>query len=50
MFDTNHDGKVNQDEMKSMLARLGISVADNTVKQLLTEASKNGETTSLLTN
>ena len=42
MFDTNHDGKVNQDEMKSMLTKLGITVPDDTVKQLLAIASKNG--------
>ncbi|CAG2167552.1 unnamed protein product [Oppiella nova] len=43
MFDTNHDGRVNEEEMKSMLNRLGISVGDHIVKQLLSEASKSGD-------
>ncbi len=42
MLDINHDGKVNADEMKSMLQKIGISVCDQTVNQLLSDASKNG--------
>lgn len=47
MFDTNHDGKVNHQEMKSMLIRLGIAVPDQTVEQLVQVASKNGMPLSL---
>jgi Ca2+-binding EF-hand superfamily protein len=42
MLDINHDGKVNADEMKSMLQKIGISVCDQTVNQLISYASKNG--------
>ena len=42
LLDSNHDGKVTQDEMKTMLNKLGIAVADETVKQLLSGASKSG--------
>ncbi|CAG2112399.1 unnamed protein product, partial [Medioppia subpectinata] len=43
LFDTNRDGRVNEEEMKSMLNRLGISVGDQIIKQLLSEASKTGD-------
>jgi len=42
MLDINHDGKVNGEEMKSMLQKIGITVNDQTVEQLLNYASKNG--------
>ena len=43
MLDANHDGRVNAEELKGMLDRLGISVDDEVVKKLLSEASKNGK-------
>ena len=47
MLDANHDGRVNAEELKGMLDRLGISVDDQVVKKLLSEASKNGKIISL---
>ncbi|XP_054160484.1 calcium-binding protein E63-1-like [Oppia nitens] len=43
MFDMNRDGKVNEEEMKSMLNKLGIQINDNLVKQMIASASKNGD-------
>lgn len=48
MLDANHDGRVNAEELKGMLDRLGISVDDQVVKKLLSEASKNGKIISML--
>ena len=40
--DTNGDGKVNAEEMKFMLNKLGISVCDQTLRKFISDASKNG--------
>ncbi|OTF80192.1 hypothetical protein BLA29_013939 [Euroglyphus maynei] len=43
MFDTNHDGKLNRDEMKHMMTNIGVAVSDRMLQKIFKEASKSGE-------
>ncbi|KAH7644160.1 calcium-binding protein e63-1-like [Dermatophagoides farinae] len=43
MFDTNHDGKLNSDEMKHMMTSIGVAVSDRMLQKIFKEASKSGD-------
>lgn len=42
MFDTNHDGKLNSDEMKHMMTSIGVDVSDRMLQKIFKEVSKSG--------
>ena len=42
MFDANHDGKLNIEEMKQMLVNIGLDVSDKIINKIIKEASKSG--------
>lgn len=41
MFDSNHDGMLNVEEMKQMLNNIGLHVSDKVIHRVIREASKN---------
>lgn len=43
MLDTNQDGMVNAEELKSMMTRLGFTMDDSQIQDLLRQASKSGD-------
>ncbi|RWS26082.1 hypothetical protein B4U80_08294 [Leptotrombidium deliense] len=43
MLDANNDGKINTDELKTMLRELGIPANDEIVNQMMNDATKNGD-------
>ncbi len=43
LVDRNRDGKIDGQELKSMLSRLKIAISDAIIDQLISETSKNGQ-------
>lgn len=45
MLDTNHDGRVNSDELRDMLSRLGLKdvINDALISSLISDATRNGK-------
>lgn len=48
MFDSNHDGMLNVEEMKQMLNNIGLHVSDKVIHRVIREASKNNENNDLI--